>query len=240
MAKPRGTPNLPVNYAEQLAKESAEIAKRIAAPTGDRIRFNQNRSFITPDGHEGETIDVVIADFVSANLFYDRQYDRDNPAPPGCFADTCSSCPNNQFGSAANGKGKACKNTRSIAVMPAAALDSPDQEAPIWILSVPPTSLKAFDGYVAQLSSKYKTVPVGVITRLTLDPQETYASPRFAVVRPLQGNEFATFMPRREEATTRLMTEPDVSQYTPPPAGRGVGVQNRSAPVGGGTTRGRR
>ena len=39
-------------------------------------------------------------------------------------------------------------------------------EAPIWILSVPPTSLKAFDSYVHTLSAKHKTVPVGVVTEL--------------------------------------------------------------------------
>ena len=133
----RAKANLPVNYAEQLAKEAAEISKRIATPSGDRIRFNSNRSLITPDGGEGEELEVVVVDFVSSNLFYDGPFDRDNPQPPGCFAigvepsllvpspnspnkqaETCSACPNNQFGSA--GKGKACKNTRLLAVMPVA------------------------------------------------------------------------------------------------------------------------
>ena len=133
----RAKANLPVNYQEQLAKEAAEISKRIATPSGDRIRFNSNRSLITPDGGEGEELEVVVVDFVSSNLFYDGPFDRDNPQPPGCFAigvepsllvpspnspnkqaETCSACPNNQFGSA--GKGKACKNTRLLAVAPVA------------------------------------------------------------------------------------------------------------------------
>lgn len=238
----RAKPNLPVNYEEQLAREAAEIAKRIAAPTGDRIRFNANRAFITPDGMEGETIEAVIIDFVSSNLFYDAPYDRDNPQPPGCFAigpepslltpspnapnkqaETCSSCPNNQFGSASNGKGKACKNTRLLALMPVSALES-DEEAPIWVLSVPPTSLKAFDSYVHSLASKHRTVPIGVVTEISLDPANTFASPRFRVVRPLKPTELKVFMERRDEASARLNAEPDVSQYTPPApaAGRGA------------------
>ena len=80
MATTRAKANLPVNYEEQLAKEAAEITKRIAAPTGDRIRFNANRAFITPDGMEGETLEVVIVNFVSSNLFYDGLFDRDNPS----------------------------------------------------------------------------------------------------------------------------------------------------------------
>jgi len=236
----RGKSNLPINYEEQLAKEAAEIAKRIAAPTGDRIRIANNRTFVAPDGSEGETLEGVVVDFVSTNLFYDGPYDRDNPQPPACFAigpepstlvpsanspskqaDTCSSCPNNQFGSATNGKGKACKNTRLLAVVPITALDNPGEDAPIWILSVPPTSLKAYDSYVHTLASKHRTVPIGVITEISLDPEATYASPRFRVVRPLAKDEFPVFMSQRESARDRLIVEPDVSQYAPPKSATG-------------------
>lgn len=238
---PRGKAQLPVNFQEQLAREASEIAKRIAAPTGDRIRFNSNRSLITPDGNEGEMLEVVVVDFISTNLFYDGPFDRDSPQPPSCFAignepsmlipsqnspvpqsTSCAACPNNQFGSAPNGKGKACKNTRLVAVIPVTALDDPSIEAPIWIMSVPPTSLKSFDSYVHTLSAKHKTIPLGVVTEITLDQSVTFAAPRFNVVRPLTGDEIGVFMPRREEAAQRLVTEPDVSQYTPPkPTARG-------------------
>lgn len=233
MATARAKPNLPVNYEEQLAKEAAEITKRISSPSGDRIRFNGNSAFITPDGMEGKTIEAVIVDFMSSNLFYDSAFDREKPQPPGCFAigtepsmlvpspnspnkqaDTCTVCPNNQFGS--SGKGKACKNTRLLALMPISALENPNEEAPIWIMSVPPTSLTAFDNYVKTLSSRHRTVPVGVITSISLDPSNTYASPRFAVVKPLEGKQLGIFMSRREEANRRLAAEPDVSGYTAP------------------------
>jgi len=239
----RAKSNLPVNYEAQLAQEASEIAKRIATPSGDRIRFNANRAFITPDGLEGETLEGVIIDFTSSNMFYEGQFDRDSPQPPSCFAigsepsllvpsqkspnrqaESCSVCPNNQFGSAPNGKGKACKNTRLLAIVPASALDNPKEEAPIWIMSVPPTSLKAFDSYVHSLSAKHKTVPVGVITQITLDKDNTFASPRFHVVRPWKGGELAVFMPRREEANQRLSAEPDTSRYVaaqPQPTKRG-------------------
>lgn len=247
MAKaPRTTSNLPVNYEEQLAKEAADISKRIAAPSGDRIRFNGNQSFTTPDGMEGDTLEVVIVDFISSNLFYDGPYDRDNPAPPGCFAlgaepsslvpsanspakqaDTCASCPNNQFGSAANGKGKACKNTRLLAVSPVSALDNPDEPAPVWVLSIPPTSMKAFDAYVHSLAAKHRTVPIGVVTQIALDENSQYAAPRCSLVRPLKGDELKVFMERRQEARDRLHVEPDVSTYQPPKRAAGRGPVRR-------------
>ena len=246
MAAPRAKPTLPVNYEAQLAAEAADIAKRIAAPSGDRIKFKGNTALVTPDGMEGDTIEVVIVDFVSVNLYYDTAYDAGNPMSPACFAistepklmapssnspskqaDNCTVCPNNAFGSA--GKGKACKNTRLLAMIPTSALDSPDAEAPIWIMSIPPTSLKSFDSYVSSLASKHKTVPIGVVTQITLDRKMTYASPRFDVIRPLKPNEFGTFMQRRDEALTRLSAEPDTSNYTTgsKPAGRGAPPRRR-------------
>mgnify|MGYP005863046925 CR=1 FL=1 len=230
----KNTENLPINYAEQMAKEAAGISKRIAAPSGDRIRFN-GHTIITPDGEEGEQLEVVILDFVSANMYYDSPYDRDNPQPPACFAigpeptalvpsdnspdrqaDACASCPQNQFGSALVGKGKACKNTRMLAVSPVTALDNPDEAPPIWLLAVSPASLKNFDSYVSSLASKHKTIPVGVVTKVHLDENLTYPSPKFSVVRPLENEEMGLFFEHREEATKRLITEPDVSQYEPP------------------------
>lgn len=235
--------NVPINYAEQLAAEASDITRRIAAPTGDRIRFNSNRSFITPDGLEGEELEVVVLDFMSSNVFYEGIYDRDNPQPPACFsigpepstlvpspsspnrqADTCASCPNNQFGSAITGKGKACKNTRLIAVTPATVLEDEEQQAdaPIWIMAIPPTSLKAFDSYVSSLATKHRRIPIGVVTRVTMDPGSTYAAPRFSIVRPLENDELGICMPMRESAQQRLTVEPDVSQYTPPAANKGA------------------
>ena len=242
---PRGKAQLPVNYAAQLAAEAADISKQISAPGGDRIRYNGNASIKTPDGMEGEALEVVIVNFVSTNMYYDSPYDRGNPLPAACFAinaepklltpspnspniqaDNCNVCPNNVFGSA--GKGKACSNSRLLAVISSAALEETKNTADIWIMSVPPTSLKFFDAYVASLSAKHKTVPVGVITSVYLDSKNTFASPRFEVVRPLTDNELGVFMSRRDEAMTRLLAEPDTSGYVAPKP-----VNNRAVPPRG-------
>lgn len=225
MAK-RETSNLPVNYAEQLANEVSNITTRIAAPSGDRIRMINSSHFELPNGDDADAIEGVVVDFVSSNLFFEGAYDKDNPSPPGCFAvgpepttlvptgnspnkqaETCSVCPNNQFGS--NGKGKACKNTRLLAIMP---LEGDD----IYVMSVPPTSIKSFDGYVSTLASKHRLPPVGVVTRITLDKTVTYAAPRFEVVKPLDATDLPKAMEARGQARERLVAEPDFSQYVAP------------------------
>jgi hypothetical protein len=233
-APKRQTSNLPVNYAEQLANEVSNIQQRIAAPAGDRIRMVNNSHFALPNGQDADAIEGVVVDFVSANLLFEGAYDKDNPSAPGCFAvgpeptslvptsnspnrqaDTCAVCPNNQFGSA--GKGKACKNTRLLAIKP---IDADDDN--IYVLSVPPTSIKAFDGYVHTLAGKHRLPPVGVVTKVTLDKNESFAAPRFEVVRPLAADELGPYMEARTQARERLIAEPDFSQYhAAAPAPRG-------------------
>lgn len=234
------TNKLPINFREELAKQAAAISTKIAAPSGDRIRM-EPRGFTLPNGQTGAEVEVVIVDFVSSNLFYEGNYDRNNPAPPACFAvgpeptllmptdlspdkqsETCAACPMNQFGS--NGKGKACKNTRLVAVTPVGEDIDPD-ERPLWILSIPPTSIRAFDQYVSRLAMKQQTAPIGVVSRLFLDPGSAYAAPRFDALRPLEDDELASIFPMREEANNRLMVLPDFTQPLPQQGGKG------SAPI---------
>lgn len=233
--------NLPINYAEQLKKELAGLSGRISAPAGDRIRMVGSSGFALPNGQETETIEGVIVDFMSSNLFYDGPYNAANPSPPGCFAvgpepttlvptmnspnrqaDTCATCPNNQFGSA--GRGKACKNTRLIAIR---SLD--DASGETYILSIPPTSIKGFDQYVHTVAGRHRLPPAGVLTRIKLDKAVSYAAPQFEVVRPLTDDELPIAMEGRDSARARLSAEPDFSQYgQAQAAGRG----GRGAPMG--------
>lgn len=225
-----------INYDEQIAQELAALGDKIAPPSGDKIKLRKDGSIELPDGSSGTTVECVILDFISVNSYYDRPYDADEIIPPACFAiganpklmepsgnspdaqsKDCASCPMNQFGSAPNGKGKACRNSRLVAVTPAASLElEADEPAPVYILSVPPTSLKSFDGYVRDLALKHKTIPLGVLTELYQDEGSEYVAPRFNAVRPLTGEEKALIFPHREAATKRLTAEPDVSGYEPP------------------------
>jgi hypothetical protein len=227
--------NLPINYQEELLREAQEISRRIAAPSGDRIKVDSH-GFTLPDGSTGEEMNVVVIDFISSNLFYDRPYNKDNPHPPACFAigrepttlapsanspvrqaDACVGCPMNQFGTALTGRGKACKNTRLLAVIPLKSAIENQEDAPLFILQVPPTSLKVFDSYVSTLAARFKMSPVGVATKITPNKEVDYAAPLFELLRPLNDEEIAYAMSRRGEATTRLTAEPDVSTYEPPP-----------------------
>jgi hypothetical protein len=228
-----------VSIKDALARELASLAGKTAPPGGDMIRM-KGKEFILPDGTKTPgPLDLVIVDFVSSNKFYEGAYDPNNITPPACFAigdspttlvpsvnsplkqsDSCATCPMNQFGS--SGKGKACSNARLLAVLPPDA----DADTPIWLLSVSPTALKGFDGYVNSVARQFQLPPVGVITSVGLNPNEAY--PQLTFSDPQPNTQVAEHFARKEEARTRLMTEPDVSAFeVPQPKAKGKTVARR-------------
>lgn len=219
--------SLPSNVMELLEKQKQAVMDKIGKPSTTVIGIKQNKTFSLPNGEITEgPIDLVILDFVSVNQLYDGVYDPSAVSPPVCFAigdqpdnliasdrsidkqsDTCASCPQNRYESAARGKGKACKNTRLVAVM------SPDatEDDPIWLLKVSPTGLKSFDGYIRTLSQRSNLAPIQVVTKVGFDPASDYPSLRFAPEAKLDNLEF--FLGRMEEAADLIRQEPDYSGY---------------------------
>ena len=215
--------NLPVNVSQALAAEVASMTNRIGAPGGDRIKITQGKRFRMPSGEEhAGPLMAVIVDVVSANFLYDGAYDPNDITPPICAAigadiaslapfddavdkqcDTCAACPQNQFGS--KGKGKACQNTRLLALLTPDA----DVDSPLMVLKVSPTALRSFDGYVASIARSFQMPPLGVITEISLDPNVDYPTLRFGNPQPADGALVSLALSRREEARTRLSTKPD-------------------------------
>lgn len=223
---------LPANIREALEQETQELSKRIQAPSGDKIKLTKKKTFKLPDGSEHPgPLTVVILDFVSYNAFFDKPYKDGDPAAPACFAlgleptslvpsakspdrqaDSCGTCPNNQFGS--KGDGKACRNHRKLAVVAGEGDLAGDPNSPMWILEVSPTALKAFDAYVSTVRTQFNVPPIGVITDVFFDPSSEFQSLRFG--NPQPNPNLGLHFARRAAAKERLMAEPDVSRYEAP------------------------
>lgn len=228
-----------VSLKERMKQEVATLSSRTAPPSGDNISITQDKHFKLPNGskHPGP-LSVIIVDFMSKNEFYEGAYDPNNMTSPACFAigqtpttmapspnapvpqsKTCTGCPMNEFGSA--GKGKACKNMRVLAVLPPDA----DADEPLAIIKVSPTALKSFDGYVNSVAQKFGVPPLGVVTELSFDPNQTYATLRFGNPTPCSEDQLTVAFARKDEARKRLEVEPDVSRYVAPVA-KGKKVAN--------------
>lgn len=172
---------------DQLAQRAQALSTQLG-PQGGGPRINHDHragTFNTADGEVlGESIRVIVVDFVLAHRLYSGIYDPKNLQPPICAAvghdfetlapqdnapdpqaEFCKVCPMNAFGSDARGSGKACKNTRDCAVL--LVNDDGTVEDKLYMLTIPPTGLKSFDGAARFIARTYQSTPIRCILTLT-------------------------------------------------------------------------
>lgn len=131
----------------------------------------------------------------------------------------CDGCPMNEWGSAAQGRGKACQNRRRLAVIPAGyytprrgsrdfdlnLFTDPKHytQTEIAYFKIPVTSVKNWATYVHSLSSGMRRPPHGVVTRLSLVPHQQH---QYEVVfEPLEQvpDDLAEIVMQRHAAATQ-------------------------------------
>ena len=120
---------------KSYAEEVADLGKRIKASNGSRISVSQSKTFVLPDGSELDSFEGIILDFAFANYYYPKPFKRGESAPPTCYAisaasdglvaadkgtdiqneGSCEGCWALEWGS--KGNGKACQETRLLAVI---------------------------------------------------------------------------------------------------------------------------
>lgn len=149
---------------------------------------------------QGNQVAVVVLDSLRENVFYEEDFDSDNPQPPTCYAYSsdegpmaphpkaqqaqsaaCKGCSQNEFGSADRGRGKACKNRIRLAMLAGGTVTRGDFEAfddpehfesdGIYQLSVPPTSGKAWKQYLSGIGSIH---PAKLYTLISVLPDQQH------------------------------------------------------------------
>lgn len=235
---------------EELSQEIANIKESIGAPGGGKvIKVEPSGNFVLPDGANlGDEIQIIVVDFVTRKTFYSQPFDRNNPSPPDCYAigkviktmapddeslpakqhDNCVDCPLNQWGSGNGGSGKACREFRDLAVLVVDA-ENPDAHndpgAPLYLLSVPPTSLKAFDGIVPLIARALAGPPIKAVVTVKGTAVGTYATLSFT--NPVPNPDYAMHASRRAETSDLLNRRPDYAGY----AARPVAPRRGAAPA---------
>lgn len=239
------------NIQETLRQQAEANASRIGGSGGRSIRVGQDKSFTLPDGTKTrEPLELVVVDFISRNEWYDRPFSKDDMGPPACFAispehkgmvpsdsspikqaDACNDCEMNVYGSSPTGAGKACGNTRLLAVLP----PDGDENDELWTLKVSPTALKEFDGFVAGVNRMFTLPPVGVVVTVGFNEGKDYPSLTFS--NPQPNENVAAHLGRQTEARELLMAEPDVSTFVPYEGGKKAAPRGRVVPVRRAATR---
>jgi len=227
---------LSADILAKLQQHTQDERERIGSTGGGDVISvdNGKKVFVTPKEQELEEIECHIVDFAYRNEYYVGAYNPKVITPPACFAiaassvqlapsenspirqneSDCATCQQNQFGTSPTGQGKACKNTVLLAILPPDDVEGHD----IWVVKTSPTAIRPFNKYASKISQM--NIPLGVVrTRLYFDPDSSYASIRFEALG-VEADNIDAVMVRKDEATLRLMEEPDVSQFELPEASK--------------------
>lgn len=189
--KPAKTTTALVPWEEEMrakAKFAAE-AEKIQQLT-KKIGTRNGILTIDDEAVEDNELTCVVLVAVHENQHYDKPFDPKNPAVPNCYSFSdpaaadpesamaphaeaedkqgddnglCANCWANQYKTAENGKGKACKNIRRLALITPDALESAEAlaAADVRLLNVPVMSTRNWAKFVhkmAEMERPYWTV----------------------------------------------------------------------------------
>lgn len=240
------------SYDAELAKFAAESqAMESSVRTGAMFSIRNGKLTFNDMPVPGNEMVVVILDSILTNIHYDGPFDPANPSAPTCYAygknesemvpheqvqnpvcDNCTDCPNNKFGSADTGRGKACKNGRRLAVISGGALANGRftavkkpvelEEAELAFLQVPPTSIKGYSMMVKQVAAALKRPPFAVFTKVSVEPDsDKQVVVNFETMGTVPDNLIGTIMKRRDEALEAINFTFEQPEEAPAPKARG-------------------
>jgi len=219
-----------VSFENEMAQMALEVVKAEQSTAG--MTFLSTKSGILSyrgDPVAGNKLACVILSSPIERLFYSERYDPTKIVPPSCFAigrvahemaphssvekpqhASCEGCPRNEWGSSLQGgKGKACRETRRLLLIPADAITTADTvaKAEVAALRPPVTSLKNYANYVQTLAASIKRPPVAVISEISVVPDaKTQFKVTFNMVKPIaEPGIIKALMQRAEQEVERAI-----------------------------------
>lgn len=199
-------------FQEEMQGLSFEF-DRVKIPTGGGMAFEVPGDDEDSPDMEKEIVGVIV-DHHPVNAFWADKYSGQNN-PPTCSSldggqgidietgeiKPCNSCSLNEWGTAEDGRGKACKNMHRVYIK------RTDELFPI-LLTLPPTSLKNFSNFLAKRVLGKGRKSCEVLTKVTLKKATSgqgiaYSQAAFSVAGVLPG-ELAEEMKRYAEQIKAL------------------------------------
>ena len=235
--------------------------------SGQSIKINNGVMSLGDQIIPGNQFAAIILDAVHVNTFYGTAYNPNVILPPTCYAigrsememaphpdmakdmnyfrpqaDRCNACPQNVFGSARQGEGKACGNRRRLLLLMCGVYPQ-GQLVPIMdlshyassallTLSIAPTSAKNWGRLIRRADAEYRRPPFGVIARVFGYAHEKHGKEavNFDIIAPVPDDWAPTIFKRQYEAQGEIM-----EGFQPPQQKAQQGYNNQqNAPVQGG------
>lgn len=187
--------------ADELAEDMEGMQMnfpRIKIPSGGSLQFEiPSEDPENPD--YSKTLEGIILFNHPNNAYWPAGSDYDDTAIPLCSSvngklgigtpgGSCTGCAMNTFGSAAEGKGKACKNMRALYLLRSG-------EPMPWLLTLPPTSIKPFRDFMNQAFILRRRAAYGSLVQIGLkkmnNGRDDYSIATFRRLADFSGEELA-------------------------------------------------
>lgn len=191
--------DLALQIEKEIAAQAAALEDSLPEASGFNIS-TEGKMFTLPNGksHPGP-LEVIILDYINYNAYYTTAWKKGEYSAPKCWAlnrsaksmapsenvppddrqhPTCKGCPQNEFGSAANGRGKACTNYVRLAITPADAGEGSE----VMVLRVAPKGLTGWRRHAERVKEQTGSTPISVITEIKFNPNEVYPNLMFDIV----------------------------------------------------------
>jgi len=168
---------------------------RVKIPTGGGLAFEVPGDDPDSPDMEKELVGVIV-DHHPVNAYWENKFEGQNN-PPDCSSmdgkqglnpntgeiRNCKTCPLNQFGSAEDGRGKACKNMHRVYLLRSGEM------FPV-LITLPPTSIKPLSNYIAKRVLAIGKRTTEVITKISLKKAQNssgiiYSQVQFSKVEDL-------------------------------------------------------
>lgn len=217
-----------VRWEDRLAESAKQVAA-LERPSLSQISTRAGQLVYQGVPIPGNKLPCIVIASAFENRFYDKKFDPNKREAPKCFslsltgenmvpdesvpekqAATCAECPMFKWGSDPNGgKGKACKQVRRLALIPAqAAMDGSVKTAEIALISIPVTSAKNWANYTSFCAAEHSRPPWALITEISTMPD---AKSQFQIkfgTKGLVGDEFLGDIEKRMESVQQILLTP--------------------------------
>lgn len=227
-----------VTWKERMQAVVARTAA-METPKNGFLSFKNGRISYDDTPVPGDKLDVIIVDFFLENTYYATKYVQGSTRSPECYAigrveeelkpheecespqggddGGCSDCPHNEWGSdPEGGRGKACKNTRRIAMIPADVLKVGDAEAVVAAIKksqvvmckLPVTSIKVFSKTVNQIVKVLQAPVFSVTVELSVTPSDNMFTVNWKILEGITDEAILQALYDKSVAAEKLLLQP--------------------------------
>ena len=229
---PTKSTTVAVPSASRFAALAAQAKQAAAKERPNLSKISLKSGVISYGGQpvKGNVLPCIILAASYKNALYKGRYDPNNIVNPNCFSlaendddmvpdsvvtnpehSQCTGCPNREWGSDPNGgRGKACKETRRLVLLPASVLDADDplkaiKEGELAVLDIPVMSVKFYSQYVNILAGSIGLPAWAVVTDISTkpDPKSQFVV-QFQGIKAAGGDDILDALEARRNEAVRI------------------------------------